>query len=169
MRRIFAALVISYGLVVGAAFVFGWLADSQRHFAAHFALGLFATVFTCFIYCVVLTYLIITGKMVKQAVLARNLDRALIERSQRLKGRLLLLMVIGCGTALAAALLGAGCDVPPDEAAARRAMHLIAEIIAVTANLGGFFVIYSCICRQSSMIGEVFEQFAQRQASDRAG
>lgn len=161
MRRIFAALVISYALVISAALVLGWRAESQSSFAAHFAVGLFATIFTCFVYCVVLTYLVITGKMIKQAVLARNLDPALVERSQRPKKIVLRLTFLSCGLALAAALMGALIPTESQQGDSQRTLHLVAQLTAVTANFISFAVLHACIDRQSIVVTEVFDQFPQ--------
>ncbi len=155
MTRIFAALLVSYLLLVSAAASAGFLADGNRWFAVHFALGLFTTLYTCGVYCIVLTYFVITGKMVKQAVLTSGLDPELINSAQQPKGRVVRLTALGVAAALCTALLGAWANVAeavPD----RHTWHLVAAMLAVMVNGAAFTLIYQAICDHGRLVDTVF-------------
>ena len=65
MQRILLGLLVSYLIVVGATVGAGFWVHDADSFAVHFAIGLFATILTCLIFCVVLTYFVIkmTGSL----------------------------------------------------------------------------------------------------------
>ena len=94
MQRIVLGLLVSYLIVVGATIGAGFWVHDADSFAVHFVIGLFATILTCLIFCVVLTYFVITGKMIKQAALVAHLDRKYIQEPQRAKAKIVRLAVL---------------------------------------------------------------------------
>ena len=158
MQRILVALVISYVIVISAAMALGFWVHDAPSFALHFALGMFSTLLTCLIYCVLLTYFVITGKMIKQAVLKAHLDHDLIRQSQRPKSWIVRLTALGVAVTIAAALLGAWANVSADPAAPRVAYHMIAECFAVICNLAAFGVCYQLTCKNARLADHVFGQ-----------
>jgi len=166
MQRILAALVISYVLVIAATSVSGLLADDPQSFGVHFALGLCATILTCFVRCAALTYFVVTGKMVKQAVLAARLDQRYIEESQRPKATIVRVAAVGIALSLGAALLGAWANVSVQSVAEqRRTIHLLCEIGAVAGNLFAFTLFYQHIHTNGRLVQAVFHLVDERRHS----
>lgn len=162
MVRIFVALIISYVLVIGAAFVFGVAVHDDKSFVAHFALGLFATLFTCLIYSVVIVYFVITGKLIKQAVLKGGLGEDHTHLSQHRKGLVTALTAVGVLTSLAAALCGAWATPATESAPQRATLHMLAEIAALCCNLVAFGLIYVRIHTNARHVDEVFDLLNRR-------
>lgn len=158
MQRVFGALLASYVIVIGATMAVGFWVHDPRSFAVHFAMGLVATILTCLIYCVLLTYFVITGKLIKQAVQSAGLEKDLIQQSQKPKARIVLLTALAVGVTLVAALLGAWANVSVDQQSARPFMHMCAEFLALCVNLAAFSVCYQEVRRNSRLFERVFAQ-----------
>ncbi len=160
MQRVLVALLISYLIVMSTTVAVGFWVHDARSFAVHFAMGLFATIFTCFIYCVLLTYFVIAGKMIKQAVLSAHLDEAYIQQSQRPKAKIVRLAALAVAMTLIAALLGAWANVGGDQEAHRSVFHMIAELLAIIYNLAAFGMSYQYVYRNAQLVNKVFGQIA---------
>lgn len=158
MQRVFGALLASYVIVICATMAVGFWVHDPNSFAVHFAMGMVATILTCLIYCVLLTYFVITGKLIKQAVQTAGLSEDLIRKSQKPKGRIVLLTSLAVGVTLAAALLGAWANVSPDQQSGRSFMHMCAEFLALCVNLAAFSFCYQEIGRNRRMFDGVFAQ-----------
>ncbi len=164
MQRILLALVIGYVIVIAAAAVLGFRAHDARFFPAHFGIGLFTTLYTCLVYCILLTYFVITGKLVKQAVLNGHLDEDLIKQSQRPKGVIVFLTAAAVGITLFAAVLGAWANVGGEQDTVRGTYHMIAEMLAVAANLAAFVMCYHLVHKNGPFLERVLSQVRRDQA-----
>jgi len=164
MQRILLALVIGYVIVIAATAVLGFRARDSRSFAAHFGMGLFATLYTCLIYCILLTYFVITGKLVKQAVLNGHLDEILIRQSQHPKGIIVMLTAVAVAITLIAALLGAWANIGGELDAVRSTYHMIAEMLSVAANLAAFGMCYHLVHRNGPFLEKVLSQVRRDQS-----
>ncbi len=164
MQRVLLALVVGYVIVIAVTAVFGFCAEDSRFFAAHFGMGLFATLYTCLVYCILLTYFVITGKLVKQAVLTGHLDEVLIKQSQRPKGIIVMLTAVAVAITLTAALLGAWANIGGEQDTIRNTYHMLAEILAVTANLASFGICYRLVHRNGPFLEQVLSQVRRDQS-----
>ena len=164
MQRILLALVIGYVIVIAVTAVLGFRVQDSRSFAAHFGMGLFATLYTCLIYCILLTYFVITGKLVKQAVLNGHLEEVLIKQSQRPKGIIVMLTAVAVSITLIAALLGAWANIGGEQDAARSTYHMIAEMLSVAANLAAFGMCYHLVHRNEPFLEKVLSQVRRDQS-----
>lgn len=158
MQRILLALVIGYVIVIASAAVLGFCAHDSRSFAAHFGMGLFATLYTCLVYCVLLTYFVITGKLVKQAVLSSHLDEVLIKQSQHPKGVIVILTAVAVAITLIAAVLGAWANIGGEQDAIRSTYHMLAEMLATAANLAAFGMCYHLVHKNGPFLEQVLSQ-----------
>ncbi len=164
MQRIFLALVVGYVIVIAAAAVLGFRAQDSRSFAVHFGIGLFATLYTCLVYCILLTYFVITGKLVKQAVLNGHLDEVLIRQSQRPKGIIVMLTAVAVAVTLIAAVLGAWANIGGEQDTVRNTYHMLAEMLAVAANLAAFSMCYRLVHRNGPFLEQVLSQVRRDQS-----
>ncbi len=164
MQRILLALVIGYVIVIAATVVLGFRAHDSRSFAAHFGMGLFATLYTCLIYCILLTYFVITGKLVKQAVLSGHLDEVLIKQSQRPKGIIAMLTAVALAITLIAAVLGAWANIGGEQDTVRNTYHMLAEMLAVAANFAAFGMCYHLVHRNGPFLEQVLSQVRRDQS-----
>lgn len=160
MQRILLGLLISYLIVVGATAGAGFWVHDADSFAVHFALGLFATILTCLIFCVVLTYFVITGKMIKQATLVGHLDQAYIQEPQRAKAKIVSLAVLAVFVTLLAALLGAWANVAGEGNAGLATLHMIAELLAVAWNVFALVMCYQHVRKNAQLVERVFGEFS---------
>ena len=158
MQRILLALVVGYLIVIAVAAVLGFYAQDSRFFTAHFAMGLFATLYTCLVYCILLTYFVITGKIVKQAVLSGHLDEVLIKEPQRLKGIIVMLTAVAVSITMSAAVLGAWANIGGEHDTVRSTYHMLAEMLAVAANLTAFGMCYRLVRRNGPFVEQVLSQ-----------
>jgi zinc transporter ZupT len=173
MLRVLLGLILAYGVVAGAAFATGLLVDDRHSFGVHFSLGLLCTLFTCLTYCIVLTYFIITGKLVKNAVLKGHLDPEFISQTQRLKGWVSGLTVLAVGATLAAALFGAAGQSEQAGVYGRSmTVHLVAECAAVAVNGFALYCIWQLVYRNSHLVQNILDQLqasGQLRGRDRGG
>ncbi len=164
MQRILLALIVGYVIVIAAAAVLGFCAQDSRFFAAHFGMGMFATLYTCLVYCILLTYFVITGKLVKQAVLTGHLDKDLIKQSQRPKGTIAMLTAVAVAITLIAAVLGAWANIGGEQHTLRNTYHMLAEMLAVAANLAAFGMCYHLVHRNGPFLEQVLSQVRRDQS-----
>ncbi len=164
MQRILVALMIGYVIVIASTAVLGFCAQDSRFFVAHFGMGLFATLYTCLVYCVLLTYFVITGKLVKQAVLNGHLDEVLIKQSQRPKGIIASLTAVAVSITLIAAVLGAWANVGGEQDAVRSTYHMLAEMLAVVANLAAFGMCYNLVHWNGPFLAQVLSRVQRDQS-----
>lgn len=107
MKPVLLGLFIADLLVLGGAGVLGWLSRDERGFALHFALGLFAAIYTALMHSIVYIYFIVSGKIVIEAAQRAGMDAQIVRDSKRLKARTFRTLFLGILSAMITAFLGA--------------------------------------------------------------
>src|SRR5262245_17369363 len=96
MIRIFSVLAVANALALILSFTFGLISmwsggltdPDSRTFHVHFLCGLFASVATLLVHCLIFTYLLGTGRWVREVTLAYDLpDAPLYKTTRELKRR----------------------------------------------------------------------------------
>ena len=154
MRSCFIALAGSVVALYALSFIVGLMVDGERFFVVHFALGLCAVVFTLLTHCVVMTYLIASGKMVRIAVEATGLDLDYIVQTKELKAQTFPFMIGAILLLLAMVLFGGAATDRPGVST----FHLIAALLAAAYNTFTFVVEYRIITRHAALNTDVFAQ-----------
>jgi hypothetical protein len=152
MRSSFIALAGSVVVLYALALIAGLVVDGRRWFVVHFALGLCAVVFTLLTHCVVMTYLIASGKMVRIAVEQSRLDTDYIVRTKELKAQTFPFMIGAILLLLATVLYGGAAT----DRAGVATFHLIAALFAAGYNTFTFVVEFRIITRHVALNTEVF-------------
>ena len=151
VRPALATLVCCVVVLYAVAFVVGLMVDGERFFIVHFAIGFCAILFTLLTHCVVMTYLIISGKMVRMAVEASGLDPDFIVQTKELKAQTFPFMVAAILLLLAAAFFGGATTDHPEFSL----FHLIAALLAAGYNTFTFVVAYRNVSRGSALTEHV--------------
>jgi hypothetical protein len=119
MTRIFTILAALDGLTIVAAILFGIVSklhDAVRNpydptYVIHFSLGLAAAVLTLLVHCLIFTYLLGTGRWVKEVTLAYSLpDVPWHKETRELKRRTFPPALAAMLVTIAAAAAGAGAQ-----------------------------------------------------------
>ena len=153
MRSALATLACCVVVLYAVALVVGLMVDGEQYFIVHFAIGFCAVMFTLLTHCVVMTYLIISGKLVRLAVEASGLDPDFIVQTKELKAQTFPFMIAAILLLLAAAFFGAAAtDTNRPEFSV---IHLIAALLAAGYNTFTFIVAYRNISRGSALTEEV--------------
>jgi len=134
--------------------IVGSFVDGERYFVQHFALGLSATFFICLCHCVVLTYFMATGKMMRLAVQEASLDVKLAAETQRLKVRAYGVLMPGILMALLAAFSGGWATNQPEHAT----VHLTMALLSTAFQLLAFYVEYTMIVANGKLMDAIFVQ-----------
>lgn len=151
IRPALATLACCVVVLYAVAFFVGLMVDGEQFFIVHFAIGFCAVMFTLLTHCVVMTYLIISGKMVRLAVEASGLDPDWIVQTKELKAQTFPFMIAAILLLLAAAFFGAAATDSPEFSM----FHLIAALLAAGYNTFTFIVAYRNISRGSALTEEV--------------
>ena len=151
IRSALATLACCVVVLYAMAFVVGLMVDGEQFFIVHFAIGFCAVVFTLLTHCVVMTYLIISGKMVRLAVEASGLDPDFIVQTKELKAQTFPFMIAAILLLLAAAFFGAAATDRPEFSG----LHLIAALLAAGYNTFTVIVAYRNISRGSALTEQV--------------
>ena len=154
IRSALATLACCVVVLYAVAFVVGLMVDGEQFFIVHFAIGFCAVVFTLLTHCVVMTYLIISGKMVRMAVEASGLDPDWIVQTKELKAQTFPFMIAAILLLLAAAFFGGAATDRPEFSP----FHLIAAVLAAGYNTFTFVVAYQKVSRGSALTEEVLRQ-----------
>lgn len=164
MTRYFLALAVLNVLTWLAALVTGtwsWWAkvsDLPSHepaYVVHFILGLAAVFNTLLVHCLVITYFLGTGRLVKEACIAYGLpDADLPRRTRDLKRRNTPRAIVGMLLAVGAAAAGMGArtEVWPGF------VHLVFVMATVLVNLRVFVVEYENLKANLVILDSLFEQ-----------
>jgi hypothetical protein len=161
MTRIFLTLAILNGGALAAAFVTGFASKLQHGapsddstYVLHFVVGLIAVLASLMVHCLVITYFLGTGRLIKEVTLAYNLPDERwarltrdLKRSNTPKAILAMLLAI----AVAAAGEGERHVVWPWW------IHLVLAVAALTCNLWVFYVEYRNIGTNGLILDEVME------------
>ncbi len=161
MHRIFLGLAVTDGSLLAAAFVFGLIASGEPRgpgelwHGVHFLLGLLTTMMTLLVHSIVFTYLLGTGKWVKEVVRVYRLPgwveaQAIKNKRKAFPFEFLGMLLIG-----ATAWLGAAADT---RANFEPLWHLGLAGVALTFNLGAFALEYVLIVSQARLLLEVKDQ-----------
>ncbi len=154
MRSAFIALVVTNACLLAATAGVGGLVDGDRWFGQHFALGLVATVFTCFAHCAVFTYFMATSTMMALAVEDAGLNPALAADARQLKRRAFRVVMPSVAAAGLAAFAGAWATIRPDVAR----LHLVAALASCAVQLWAWWTEYAIILANRNLMNAVFEQ-----------
>lgn len=170
MKRYFLVCVSLSGVLLLAAFLLGILFLYDRShgavaprgdqpaaawsFTVHMVVSLVAIIFNLFVHCLVFTYLLGTGKWVKEVASAYGLPAdgwpALTKRFKIRVNRLLLLAM---GTSILAGLTGAGAQTQPQSWWA--VAHPILAVLIWFVNGWAFWVEYQVICANEQVLRQV--------------
>lgn len=161
MHRTFPRLAVTVATLLVAAFVVGLIASGEDRRVdqfwhhVHFLLGLLATMSILMIHSVVYTYLLGTGKWVREVLRVYPLPEALEGMAIRNKRRVFPFVLLGMLLAGGTAWLGAAADT-------RRGFnplwHLAFAAVAMAFNLGAFLMEYASCTAQARLVLEVKDQ-----------
>lgn len=161
MRPSFLALAGCVAALYAVTFVAGFAVHGTRFFALHFALGLCAIVLTLLTHCIVITYFIIAGKVVRIAVEEGGLDADYIVQTRELKAQTFPFMIAAVLLLLAAAFLGAAATNAP----ALATLHLVAAVGAAGYNTFTFTVQARTIAASQALSQRVLRAHQQARAA----
>jgi hypothetical protein len=162
MTRIFLPLAVFTGTVLTAACVSGGVSLAQKKapahedaYLVHFILGLSAVLCALLIHCLVMTYFLGTGRLVKEACLAYSLpDADLPRRTRDIKRSNTPLAIVAMLVTIAAAASG--------EADRHNAwpwwIHLVLVAATLAVNLWAFVVEYRNLRANIVILDSLFEQ-----------
>ncbi len=171
MAAVLAMLAVTQILMMLVTAGVGLAVNSPRIYFFHFTLGLLTALLTVLVHCIVLTYFIVTGKLVKTACEKGNLDREYMERSLRMKTRTMIMLSVALLLIVALVASGAFAALEwnrnADELGAQLAVtHFTLMIVACLVNAWVFLLEYQWISRNSALLRHVFDEFGREK--DRA-
>ena len=157
MKRIFTTLAITAALGLTVSFALGcwsrWGGDrSVNLYLLHFLFGLFASIGTIAVHCVVFTYLMGTGRTIREVTLAYKLpDEPLYRRVRDLKRETHPWLIGACLLTIAAAAAGMGKQIRdwPWQ------IHFVLAIATLIVNYIVFRLEYRKICINEATITEM--------------
>jgi hypothetical protein len=158
MQRIFLGLAVTVGMLLASTFVLGLVAGLEDRVHAHFwhdlhfLIGLVTTMATLLVHAIVCTYLLGTGKWVKEVVRVYRLPGWLEGIAVRNKRRAFPFELGGMLLIGATACLGAAVDTRRDISSL---WHLAAAAVAIGFQLGAFLAEYVAIVAQARLLLEV--------------
>lgn len=155
MKRVLGALAVAGLLVLLGAAVLGLAVGDDAAFRRHFALALFAAVLTLLIHVVVFTYFSVTARMISQAVLIGDLDRAALASVRALKRRIA--VCVGAAALSIVVVVSFGALIESDYS--WHWWHLGAAAAAIGVNAWAYFVEYDCVFRNGRLIEDVFAAY----------
>lgn len=157
MKPAFIAFAVCDTFLIIITAIVGVYVQGDLYFRQHFALGLMTTFFTCLCHCVVLTYFMATGKMIRLAIEDAPLDQNLAigaRQSQRLKLRAYAVLMPAIVFALLAAFSGAWSTVETK----RAMLHMIVGIVSSAVQFWAFFKEYTLIDENRRVMNATFER-----------
>jgi hypothetical protein len=162
MTRIFLPLAVFTGTVLTAACVSGAVSlaqkDSLSHedaYLVHFVLGLSAALCVLLIHCLLITYFLGTGRLIKEACLAYSLpDADLPRRTRDIKRGNTPLALLAMLVTIGAAAAGEG----DRHNAWPGWIHLVLVIATLAVNLWAFLVEYRNLRANVIILDSLFEQ-----------
>jgi hypothetical protein len=161
LHRIFLGLAVTVGtlllVTLGVGLVAAGEDRSLGHFwhDIHFLLGLFTTMAALLVHSIVFTYLLGTGKWVREVVRVYQLPEWVEAQAIRNKRRAFPFELMGMLAIGATAWLGAAVDT---RAGFNPLWHLGVAAAALAFNLGAFTVEYASIVAQARLLLEVKDQ-----------
>ncbi len=152
MNYLFTGLAIANTILLlltaGTGYMaFGALLPKPMHILA----GLFVTIFTCLVHCIVFVYFIGTGKSIKTACEEFGLEGDFIQATKKLKGRSFPFALFGSLAMMAAAFTGGATAT---EAGSTNTHH-IAVLAAFAWNILCFVFEYKAICANMVLLARL--------------
>lgn len=162
MTRIFTTLAVCLTLALLVTFGVGLYTMSldvsvykNEVYLVHFTLGLFTSLGTLLVHCIIFTYFLGTGRWVKEVGLAYSLPDANYPKLTReLKRTAFPAALFSMLIVIATAAAGAGRQV----AGWDWKVHLILAIVAILINLWAFRVEYRCLSTNAAVIEGVLNE-----------
>jgi hypothetical protein len=159
-----AGIAVLLLLIAGAAgFVSVSTGEPWRLY--HLFIGLFASLLTTFIHCMVIFYFIGTAKVIREAAAEMGAkDRDYARETRRLAAKVHPLATLAIGVTLVGTLLGGavrGGLVSPT-------VHLVGVVVLLAANLWVFRAEHRAARINSGLIDDLETTFARRQGAPRA-
>ncbi len=153
MKRIFTTLAIVAAIALVVSFALGcwsrWGGLSDRLYILHFVFGLFAAIGTIAVHCVVFTYLMGTGRTVREVTLAYHMpDEPLYRRVRDLKRETHPWLIGACLLTITAAAAGMGTQIR----AWPWQVHFALTIATLIVNYVVFRIEYRKICINEATI-----------------
>jgi hypothetical protein len=163
MTRIFLTLAVLDGAALVASAVFGIASKLRGAFSSgadptwmiHFYLGLFSTIGTLLVHCLIFTYFLGTGRWVKEVGLAYDLpDVPLLKLTRELKRRTFPPALFAMLLAIAAVAAGAGAQLQtwPWE------VHATLAGVTLLVNVWAFIVEYRTVRTNGGVIEDVLSE-----------
>jgi len=164
MPRIFSGLVAGNLVLVVAAAALGFV-DPAPTPDRHVLLAVVALLFTCLIQVLAFTYLIVTGKVITQAVHLGRLDAGLLAQAKDLKRRLLrtlglLVLAVVIVTATGAAAWRSGDP---------RTYHLPATLFFLTAHVWACVRQWEVVAHNARLLQATLDAYNERRHALRSG
>lgn len=176
MVQVLVGLGLADVLVLAAAAVLGLLSDGHAWFPQHFAMGLFGAICTALLHTLALVYFVVSAKVVDQAVERAGFDASVRETSRTNKTRALLTSVIGAGSVIATALLGAYTSVAgvgengvydTRRAFVARHVHMTAAGLAIMVQIAAVALHVRNVRRQARLANEILRAFGEWKEAQR--
>src|SRR5262245_32872223 len=163
MIRIFCVLAIANGIGLLLSFVFGLISmwsggltdPNSNTFHVHFLCGLFASVTTLLVHCLIFTYFLGTGRWVREVSLAYDLpDEPLYKTTRDLKRRTFPPALFAMLSVMAVAAAGGGRMMQgwPYQ------LHLYGSFIAILVNFWAYRVELRGLRANEEVIAGVYQE-----------
>jgi hypothetical protein len=163
MIRIFSAMAIANGMALLLSFTFGLISmwtggltdPGSNTFHVHFLCGLFASVATLLVHCMIFTYFLGTGRWVREVTLAYDMpDAPLYKTTRELKRKTFPPALFAMLATIATAAAGGGRQLHdwPYQ------LHLIGAIVAILINLWAYWVEIRSLLTNERVLTEVYAE-----------
>jgi hypothetical protein len=165
MTRIFTTLAVLVGLGLAASYGLGvvsFVRDSARNpadstFLIHFTVGLFASLGTILLHCIIFTYFLGTGRWVKEVAIAYSIaDEPLPRLTRELKRRTFPPALAAMLMAIATVAAGAG--VQQQLPGWSWPLHGGLATAALLVNLWAFRIEYQSVRRNGALLLQVLQE-----------
>ncbi len=137
MKRIFIGLAVFNVLLFLGTSSLGF-AIAKHHaqfFTLHFLFGLFTTIYTTFVQCLIFIYFLGTGKWIKDVVAGKPGEAAIVARTKKLKAMTFGFATYASMMIVAAAIAGAAVDVR----LVPSWVHWVTNTLAMGLNIVAYF------------------------------
>lgn len=180
MKQVLIGLLLADIIVLAAAAVLGWTCTGERGFALHFALGLFAAIYTALMHSIIYIFFIVSGKVVIEAADRAGLEPHWVADAKRLKMRTFRVLLLGILAAIVTALLGGnvfmagsarGVAFDASKAAGALTAHMISAILTIVVQPLVGYVEFRSIGRQHEIMSGALARLEawKRSQRDAAG
>ncbi len=152
MNYIFTGLAIANTILLLLAALTGYMAfGALIPKSMHILAGLFITIFTCLVHCIIFIYFIGTGKSIKTACEEFRLEGDFIRVTKKLKGRSFPFALFGSLAMMAAAFTGGATATE----AGSTNMHHMVVLTAFAWNILCFIFEYKAVCANMSLLARL--------------